>query len=167
MKKILLIIVMLLLVSGCGKKNEEVRNNTNNDGMMVEIDGEKFKLRSSSSLKDMHYKENYVDFYSDAIGNVRTMSYTKNGEFKFEVRLMYEDKHSFDEVKEMVSHPSSLKQYGDITYTYFDYKGDNNEDIHLYLYSYNDVTYTIMFIAKTNINDLENKFMNSIKFGEI
>ena len=77
MKKFLLIIIMLLLVSGCEKKSEEVRNNTNNDDMMVEIDDERFKLTSSNSLKDMHYKENYVDFYTDAIGNVRTMSYSK------------------------------------------------------------------------------------------
>ena len=164
MKKLFLIIVMVLLVSGCEEKNIEVKNNTNNDDMMVEIDGEKFRLRSSNSLKDMHFKENYVDFYTDSYGNMKKMSYAKNGEYIFEVRIIYEEERSFDEVKSLVKYSETQKKIGNMTYSYYDYKTDNKDNVHLYICSYKDVTYSVMFIFRSDITDLENKFMNSISF---
>lgn len=161
-RKILLsLLIVLFIVTGCD--NKPTPTETSKDSIYVVIDGEKFKLSSNNNLKDLHYKENYVDFRTDALAKSRVMQYSKKGEFIFEVRLIYEDTHSFEEVKELIGHEESTKKVNDIDYTYYNYKNSSNDDVHMYLYNYNNVTYTIMFIGN-DITNLEETFMNNVKF---
>lgn len=166
MKKLLLgIILCLLLVTGCGKKTTNSENNEkkNDEVAVVTINGKEFKLRSDASLKDMHYKENYVDFHTDAYGDMRTMDYSLKGEFYFQVRIAYDAENRMDSISYYVPPEKEIKEINGIKYDYYEYTNDNNNPIHLYVCKYNDATYGIMFIYK-NMGNLEEVFMNNVSF---
>jgi len=173
MKRIFLIGILLLALTGCGTSDNTLDNGTNNnEDVYVTIDDERFKLNSNSNFQNMHFKENYVDFYTDAIGKTRIMSYQKNGELVFELRMMFDSIHTFDENKDMISKNASVKKLESTKkingneYSYYDFINDNNDTVHAYLYYYDNATYVITFIIGQgkDITDLENTFMNNVYF---
>lgn len=167
MKKLFLSLIVLLCLfslTGCGNnvKKNEVQNTKDNE-VIIKINDEVFKLKSEANLKDLHYRENYVDFHTDAIGKMRTMSYSKNGELVFEVRLLYEDEHSFDEVNKLIEGESQIKKINGIDYTYHEYTKNGNI-MHVYLHNYKNITYTIIFALKKSMDDFEKTYMNNVYF---
>ena len=139
-----------------GKKNDNV--------VRIKIGDEEFKLDSKDNLYNMHYNENYVDFYTDAIGDVRIMQYSKKGEMVFQVRMAYDDNKGYDEIKNLISGYQGIKSINGIGYDYFDYITDDNYNAHVYSYYYNNASYVIMFISKIDMSNLEEVFMNNVYF---
>ena len=165
MRKFILgiILIMLLSITGCNKDIKK-ENDTKNDDVIVNIGDETFKLKSKRVLKNIQYLENYVDFKTDAIGNMRTMSYMEGEEYLFEVRVMYDEKNSLEETKKKVNHEEKKKVINDIEYSYYDYKNSTDNIVHLYLYNYKNITYSIMFIFKNDLPEFEKTFMDNVKF---
>lgn len=167
----LLVIVTLFVITGCGKSNNS--NSSNNQNMnnskdVVTIQGQQFKLKSEQSLNNLHYKENYIDFYSDAIGNMRTMSYIKQEKLIFEVRMMYDESRSLSELKAIVETQNGAKEQSKeingIKYVYYEYKMKDESTVHHYMYVYNGKVYTIGFFLGENYGNIEDVFMNNVFF---
>ena len=165
----LLIVLALFTITGCGKSNDNENNSANsiekNDVAYVEIGNDKYKLQSKSELKDLHYLENYVDFNTDRVGNTKMMSFNYEGKFSFEVRVNCEEEHSYDEVKTRLSeYEEKTKKINGITYLYYEYKNNIGDDAHYYLYEYNNKTYSIIFFLGENPGNIEEVFMNNVRF---
>ena len=167
----LLIIFALFTITGCDNSNnseETINNNSNDDKNVVTIQGEKYKLKSDQTLKSIHYKENYVDFHSDAIGNIRTMSYTKQEKVIFEVRVMYDENRSLSELKATLETQTGAKEQSKeingIKYIYYEYKTDDNLTVHHYMYVYDGKVYSIGFFLGENYGNIEEIFMNNVSF---
>ena len=171
MKKVIISVILiaaLLLTVGCGSKKEE--SNEAESGNVVMIQGEEFELHSTEDLAGIHYKENYVDFYSDAIGNMRVMSYTKGGDPVFEVRVMYDENRSLSELKAIVETNYDTKEQSKTIngteYIYYEYTGSAGETIHHYLTVFNGKAYSIGFFLIGDAGNLEEVFMNNVSFAE-
>ncbi len=166
----LFVLTSVFTITGCGnsRNSQTISNNSNDDKNVVTIQGEKYRLKSDQTLNSLHYKENYVDFYSDAIGNMRTMSYTKQGKLIFEVRIMYDENRSLSESKAIIETQSSAreqsKEINNIKYIYYDYKNKDDVTVHLYMYVYNGKVYSIGFFLGENYGNIEEVFMNNVFF---
>ena len=159
----LLLIISIFLVTGCKQKNTTT-NDYKKENITVTIEDETFRLNSNYSLGNMHYKENYVDFTTDSMGNMHIIQYRKQDRFIFETRLIYDTEHSFEENKNKINSPSIIKTINDLDYTYFNYQNDNHDTIHVYMYNYNNTTYAISFVSSIDISDFETTFMNNVYF---
>ena len=163
MKKIILILMFLIIITGCG--NNKQNNTKKKDDVTITIGEETFKLKSKRNLKDIQYLENYVDFHTDAMGNNRIMNYYKNNELVFEIRVIYDEVRSFEEIKKSINHEESKKTINGIEYSFFNYQNTSGNIIHLYTYNHKNTTYSIMFTFKNELPELENTFMDNIKYN--
>lgn len=167
---VLLVIVALFTVTGCGKSNNSdgKTNNTSDNKEIVTIQGEKFKLKSKTSLYDINYNENYVDFHTDRIGNVRIMNYTKQEKVVFEVRIMYDDTRSLSELKAILETQTGAKEQSKelngIKYIYYEYKTSDNLIAHHYMYVHKGKVYSVGFFLGENPGNIEEVFMNNVLF---
>ena len=164
----LFIMVALFTITGCGKAKTNEDKNIGNTKEIVTIQGEKFNLKSERNLNDLYYKENYVDFHTDAMGNIRTMSYTKQEKIIFEVHIMYDENRSLSELKAIIDTQNETKEQSKevngIKYVYYEYKTNDNLTVHHYIYVHKGKTYTIAFILGENPGNIEDVFMNNISF---
>ena len=167
----LLVIVSIFAITGCGKSNNSEANNnknTSDKAEVVTIQGEKFNLKSDRDLGELHYKENYVDFHTDAIGNIRTMSYTKQGNLFFEVRIMYDDTRSISELKAILETQTEAKEQSKeingIKYIYYEYKTSDDLVVHHYMYVHKGKVYSIGFFLGDDASNTEEAFMNNVSF---
>lgn len=165
----------LFVLTGCGKNTNDNENSSSEnssektkDNTIVTIDDETFKLNSDKDFNNIHYKENYVDFNTDQIGNMRTMSYVKDGNLAFEVRVMYDENRSDSELKAMIETQFKVaeksKEVNGIRYIYYEYVMDTGEQVHHYIYVYNGKVYSIGFFLGDNPGDIEEVFMNNVRF---
>lgn len=164
----LLVIVTFFAIMGCGKSNGSNNQKTNDNKDVVTIQGQQYKLKSEQSLQKLHYKENYIDFYSDAIGNMRTMSFFKQEKLIFEVRMMYDESRSLSELKAIVETQNGAKEQSKeingIKYVYYEYQTKDNSTVHHYMYVYDGKVYTIGFFLGENYGNIEDVFMNNVSF---
>ena len=165
-KRIILVLLLVLFLTGCfnKKENTEQPKTTNDDAVMVTVNGKQFKMHPDGTLKDMHYLDNYGDFYSDAIGNIRVLSYFEKGECLFEIRMTYNEDRSFDDLKASFNAEEQSKMIGNINYTYFSFKNDKGDDVHAYLYNYSGVTYTVAIVSKIDVTNFEEIFMKNVYY---
>ena len=118
-----------------------------------------------TELKDLHYLRNYVDFNTDQVGNTKSMSFNYEGAFSFEVRVNCEEEHSLEEVKDVLKeHEEKTKEVNGIKYFYYEYKSNLSDDVHYYLYQHNNRVYSIIFFLGANHGDIEEVFMDAVKF---
>ena len=171
MKKIvicLMLVFALLMTSGCGGKKEEKKDTES--GSVVEIQGESFELHSTEDLYDIHYKENYVDFHTDAIGNIRTMTYNKGDEFVFNIMVYYDENTSLEEAKAIIEVDYGAKEQArtvnGIDYIYYEYADANGYPIHHYMYVYGGHVYSIGIVLGNDPGNIEEVFMNNVRFGD-
>lgn len=183
MKKKVLIIIALIVVlgiglftlTGCGKNTNNNENSSSvksstetKDNTVVRIGAETFKLNSDRDFNNIHYKENYVDFNTDQIGNMRTMSFSKEGKTIFEIRVMYDENRSDSELKAIVETKTGAKEQSkeinDIKYIYYEYSTDDGLTAHHYMYVYNGKVYSIGFFLGENPGNIEEIFMNNVRF---
>ena len=150
------------------KENNSVNNNIDTNDI-VTIQGENYKLKSAQVLKSLHYKENYVDFHSDAIGNIRTMSYRKQEKFFFEVRMMYDENRSLSELKTSLEVQTGAKEQSkkvdNLDYFYYEYQTNDGLSAHHYMYAYDGKVYTICFFLGEDYGNIEEVFMKNVSFG--
>lgn len=150
------------------KKKEEKKDNKKEDKKeeaVVTIGDETHVLKNEANVGSIYYLENYVDFNTDQVGNVRIMSYNYNGEFSFDIRVNYEEEHTIDEVKAMMSeYTEGQKEVNGITYTYYEYKNSLGDDAHYYLYEYNGHPCSFVFFLGKNPGNIEEVFMNNVSF---
>ena len=160
----------LILLTGCVKKNEGNTNTIKTSGddlklYYVTIGNNKYQLNDETELKDLHYLRNYVDFNTDQVGNTKSMSFNYEGAFSFEVRVNCEEEHSLEEVKDVLKeHEEKTKEVNGIKYFYYEYKSNLSDDVHYYLYQHNNRVYSIIFFLGANHGDIEEVFMDAVKF---
>ena len=164
MKKFILILMFLVAITGCSNNGLNKSKDSNKDGVIVNIGDESFKLKSKRTFKNIEYLENYIDFHTDAIGNIRTMDYYRKDDFVFEVRVMYDEEHSLEEFKKNIKHEESKKIINGIEYSYYNYENMSKNIVHLYVYNHKNIIYNIMFIFKDDLPEFENVFMNNVKY---
>ena len=166
-----LLIITLFTLSGCGK-SQNIESNTIPSKTslkdVVTIGNEQFELNSSDNLYDMHYKENYVDFHTDRIGNTKIMNYNSNDEFVFEVRMMYDDSRSDSELRAIIETQTGAKEQSKeingIKYIYYEYISDDGDTVHHYMYIHNGKVYSIGIFLGKNPGNIESVFMNNVSF---
>lgn len=147
------------------KKKEDKKDEKKQEEVVVTIGDETHKLSSETNVGSIYYLENYVDFNTDRYGNTKMMSYNYNGAFSFEVRINYEEEHSIDEVKAMLSeYTESKKEINGITYSYYEYKSNLGDDTHYYLYDFNGKPCSIIFFLGDTPGNIEEVFMNNVRF---
>ena len=150
-----------------GSANNGSENNSaaQKESAVVTIGNESFDLKNETELVGLHYLENYVDFNTDRIGNVKSMSYNYDGAFSFEVRVNCDEEHSYDEVKALMNeYEEKTKEVNGIVYTYYEYKSSLEDDVHYYLYEYDHKPYSIVFFLGENPGNIEEVFMNNVRF---
>ena len=160
----------LLILSLCACSNSK-KEDKKDDALYVEVGGEKFKFASDASLKDINYKENYVDFHSDRMGNSWMMMYSKGEKLIFQVRISCLENASLSDVKEKLAYEYSSRKTGGLTYDYAEYKTEDQEkgseyDTHLYLQEYDGDVYAIVFICAEDISSFEKTFMENVSFSK-
>lgn len=164
---ILFILEIFCCITGCEKTKQE-QNNTSSKTDIVTIQGETFQLKSKTSLSDIHYKENYVDFHTDQIGNTRIMNYVKQENTIFEIRIRYDEDRSLSELKAIIeTQPNAKeqsKEINNIKYIYYEYNVEDNLKVHHYIYDYKGKVYSIGFFLGENCGNIEEVFMNSVTF---
>lgn len=176
--------VALCFFAGCGKDADSATNQSGTEKQseeqtdagteansgetadaVVTIGDKTFLLKNDVELNGLHYKENYVDFNTDRVGNLKTMSYNFDGAFSFEVRVYCEEEHSFEEVKaQMSDYEESTKEVNGIAYTYYTYKNDLGDDAHYYMVEHGNKTYAIIFFLGENPGNIEEVFMDNVRF---
>ena len=163
-KKILILLTLFILftITGCGSKTGD--NLKKKEGVPVIVDGEEFILNSTSNLNRFYYLVNYVDFNTDALGNMRLMRYRKKDETVFEVRIMYETESTFEENINSVKHKPIDRKINNIDYKFFNYVSKDGYTIHTYMTYYDNATYVVTFISLKDIATLEKAFMNNTYF---
>ncbi len=163
---ICLLVISLFTIVGCGKKN--TKDNSKEDSTIVTVQKEKFELKNENKLNAMHYKENYVDFHTDAIGNIRTMSYTKEGNFIFEVRFMFDENRSEEELKATLEAQTGAKEkskeINGNKYIYYEYKSEDGLTTHHYIHAHKGKLYSIAFFLTNKPGNIEEVFMNNVTF---
>jgi len=169
-KRILLLLFICLLTVGCASKKKEEKKKDDTEAVL-KVNGEEIKLKTKENLKNMHYTGNYVDFTSNRVGYLDTITYSMRGITYFQIRLGYVE-DNMETVKSKTDSSFIKKKVGDLEYEYTVNKlkmtkddGSTIEmDGHMYLYENNDGCYSIMFLSEYDITDLENAFMKSVYF---
>ena len=122
----LVLVVGLAMLAGCGGNGEGGSGKAGQvkaDSTVVVIGEEQFKLSSSAEMGAMHYLENYVDFHTDQIGIIRTMSYGVGDTFHFEIRMITVEGQSLDEAKAAVETTSGTteqtREINGVSYVYY------------------------------------------------
>ena len=187
MKKRLIMISMISLIlimgvftlTGCGDGNEDTKNskstntavyNDNNqeDKNIVKIGDEKFKLKSEANIQNCYFLENYVDFQTDTIGDIKKMTYKPNGKLAFEVRVMGDDGRSIEELKALITTKykcqEQSKEINGNKYVYFEYNAEDGVKVHHYIFVYSGKAYSIGFFLGENPGNIEEVFMNNVSF---
>ncbi|MBR2828452.1 MAG: hypothetical protein IKE70_04400 [Bacilli bacterium] len=168
----ILVIICLITLTGCGKESnkESTKKNVNNKKEQVTIGKETFQLKNEANLYDLHYKENYVDFHTDRMGNNKIMNYTKGEEVIFEVRIMYDESRSLEELKAIIETQANKKEeekeINGIKYTYYEYETEESLSVHHYIHVHKGKPYTIAFFLGKNPGNIEKVFMNNVFFEE-
>ena len=79
---------------------------------------------------------------------------------------MVEEEHSLSEVKTLMNKYSEKKKIVNrIEYSYYEYKNEKRDTTHYYLYEYNNKVYSIIFFLGDNPKDIEEVFMNHVRFN--
>ena len=161
----LLVLIGIFAITGCG--SSKATDNTSDKKVVVTVQGKSFNLDVDIDLGGLHYKENNVDFHIDPLNNMRTMNYTKDGNIVFEVRTMYDENRSIEELKAILSTELNAeeqsKKVNGIEYIYYEYKSDDLM-VHHYIHVYNGKVYTIAFFLGEDPGDIEDVFMNELSF---
>ena len=169
MKKIflcILVFIVSLVMAGCNIVSSPTNYSRNSDRNEVtfKIDGQEFSLYGDEVLKDIHYKENYTDFHTDAIGYIRTMNYNIKDEIIFSLRIMCDEEHTLKENIDSLGHETTTKTIKDIEYTYADFINDEGYTVHAYLKRFNEKNYAIILVSKKDIKEFEQVFMDNVYF---
>ena len=168
MKRVIIVLLSLLMtlcLAGCGSKEDTPKTD---DSEKITVNGKTYNFRAETHLLDMHFKENYVDFHTDQMGDLYMMSLNEGDNFVFQIRVGATSGHSVEEISEMLGISPVSKKINDLEYRYGEYKFVFNEadeyDAHIYMHEYNGLLYSAIFIINGDIADLETKFMNSVYF---
>ena len=167
----LVLVAGLAVFAGCGGKGEGGSDKTGQgktDPTVVLIGKEQFKLTSSAEMGDMHYLENYVDFHTDQLGIIRTMSYAVGDAFHFEIRMITVEGQSLEEAKAAIEATSGgseqTREINGISYVYYEDMDDSGAAAHYYLHVHDGQVYTIVFFLGQEPGNIEEVFMGNVSF---
>ena len=167
----LVLVVGLAMLAGCGGTGEGGSGKAGQvkaDSTVVVIGEEQFKLSSSAEMGAMHYLENYVDFHTDQIGIIRTMSYGVGDTFHFEIRMITVEGQSLEEAKAAVETTSGTteqtREINGVSYVYYEYVNDQGTPVHFYLHVHDGQVYTIVFFLGEDPGNIEDVFMGNVSF---
>ena len=175
MKKILAILttaVMLFAFAGCGiSGGSEGTKAENNNGKSSEetvlLNGDTLELSYETHHKDMYFKANIVDFYTDTAGALTTLTYMQNGDVAYRINILYFEGKSIEEAMGDSASLLTDKTVNGIAYKYLETNieyTDKTVPAHVYVYNFENTTYTINFISEYDMSSLETGFFNTVRF---
>ena len=175
MKKAIAILtaaLMLLTLTACGLKitagDDTGSGKTDKNGeITVQMNGDSITLDYDTHHKDMYFKANLTDFYTDTAGSLCVLSYRQDGDVTYNISIVYFYGKSIEET--MAESDVSLidKTVNGITYKYFEQDfvyTDKTVPGHVYVYNYDNTTYTINFISEYDLTSLETGFLSTVRF---
>jgi len=163
-----MLIISIFTIPGCGNKNNSnenkssVTNNKENKNV-VKVNGEEIELTYDTNFNNMYFKENVSKFNTNTMGSNHVIQYIKEGKVLFDIRMAYIENKTMEESKKEINFEVNPKKINDLEYQYGTWETKDNETgetiyIHQYLYEFNGTTYTIAFMSKNNIDELEKMF---------
>ena len=180
MKKAAVIVAAVILIltlascSGLGAnsgKQDQPAGQTElpqDDGENVALfNGDKIKLNYEIRHKDLLYLDNLSQLESSGVFSLRNIDYTQNGEVTLNVRIMYFEYTSIDEVIEDSDVVMTDKTVNGLVYKYFEQDfpfDDRTVPGHTYVYNFDGTTYTISFISTYDTSAFESVFMANVRF---
>ena len=177
MKKLLICLLTLILVftatacsfQGGGDKPEP----TTKEYSVVHVNGKNIKLNYKTDLNKMHYMVSLSEFYSDQLGFMNIVQYSKqyaDGPVTyFDMRMRCYQKQNLAETTKEVDFELSPKTINGIEYqygetTFHDENSNNDYEAHQYFYEFEGDTYSLYLILGREPGNFEEAFMENVYF---
>lgn len=174
-KKILLSLLIglsLFTITGCGKK--EPTPITDNNQIIVEVEGNQIRLKSEDNLKNFVYLQHASDFHTNTMGYNRSLMVTSDDEVELYVNIVTADGKTLDEVISHVDFATVTDKIANgINYKYYERTGLTADQLgddcigHFYLYEYEGDVYQIGIVSNKDFSEFEKVFMDTAYFKKI
>ena len=168
----LLIILSIFATTGCGK--EEPTPTTDKEQIVVEVEGNKIRLKSEDNLKNFVYLQHAGDFHTNTMGYNQTLMVTSDDEVELYVNIVTAEGKTLDEVISYIDFATVTdKTANGINYKYYERTGLTAEQLgddctgHYYLYEYEGDVYQIGIVSNKDFSEFEKVFMDTAYFKKI
>lgn len=166
MKKYLIciLLIMVIFISGCGKKDNEEKNNQpkENENIEVKVEDLTIKLNSKRDYKDMSFMIP-GDAQDMNIGTYFMADYMNGTDFIFRLAIYYNENKTIEDTMGGLTSKGN-KTINGIKWYLYDDVSQNGEDVITYVCEHNKSAYSITFIHVKNIDSFIDAFMNTVKF---
>ena len=155
---IILLVLVLFIITGCGNKVDESIVKVNDVELHIdkrnEFNGIKYMI--TDDLKEARFDQ-YVQYYL----------YQESGSNLLFFRIFFYKDKDIKYIKKDLAIDTNLAEINgktdNVDYIFIDMKR-NDGTIHFYIIKKDNVSYVVNFVSKYDINDFENRILNSISF---
>lgn len=155
---IILLVLVLFIITGCGNKVDESIVKVNDVELHIdkrnEFNGIKYMI--TDDLKEARFDQ-YVQYYL----------YQESGSNLLFFRIFFYKDKDIKYIKKDLAIDTNLAEINgktdNVDYIFIDTKR-NDGTIHFYIIKKDNVSYVVNFVSKYDINDFENRILNSISF---
>jgi len=172
MKKLLVCILSLTLLFafvGCKKEGKPI-SYPEEKKISFLLDGQEFALNSKGTFQAVRFRENPYDFIVKTAANSHSMSYIVDEKPVFQIAIVYFEGQTMNQVLAEIDEEITEKKVGDITYKYYESTFDDEYArqivSHQYVYEKDDIPYIISFSFASVDTNLEQVFMENVRFVE-
>ena len=155
---IILLVLVLFIITGCGNKVDESIVKVNDVELHIDkrnvFNGIKYMI--TDDLKEARFDQ-YVQYYL----------YQESGSNLLFFRIFFYKDKDIKYIKKDLAIDTNLAEINgktdNVDYIFIDTKR-NDGTIHFYIIKKDNVSYVVNFVSKYDINDFENRILNSISF---
>ena len=169
MKRIIagaLALMFLACLIGCGNTKEGPSGGNPTQNPVAQFNGEKIKLNSETSFRDLHFRMNYDVMHKDTMGSVCQVTVLKDGDVACEIFFVYyEGKTVADVMSESPDVVLTEKTIGDQVWSTFPFE-TNGMTGQTYVASFGGSSYTVSFRSPYDTSALEDALMKTVRFAE-
>lgn len=164
---------MLITFAACGgagigrNDGTETKKVSDDKGSEVQLNGDTISLDYDTHHKDMFFKANLLDFYTDTAGSLCQLAYRQDGDVTYKINILYFEGKSIEEAMGDSAAVMTDKTVNGLAYKYLETNieyTDKTVPAHVYAYNFDGTTYTVNFISEYDMSSLESGFLNTVRF---